>query len=85
MVVCFAPFENPEVAYAVVIPWATTNFNTYTSYNNYIAREILDAYFELKENRAKNGLLTSTAEQPILPTISEEVRNEDEEEQKVNE
>ena len=21
----FAPYENPEVAYAVVIPWVTTN------------------------------------------------------------
>lgn len=81
----YAPFENPEVAYAVVIPWATTNFSTYTSYNNYIAREILDVYFKLKETRASNGTLTSTVEQPILPTLSEEILNEDEEEQKVNE
>ena len=81
----YAPFENPEVAYAVVIPWATTNFSNYTSYNNHIAREILDVYFELKEKRASNGTLTSTVEQPILPTLSEEVLNEDEEEQKVNE
>ena len=58
------------------------NSANYTSYNNHIAREILDVYFELKEKRASNGTLTSTVEQPILPTLSEEVLNEDAEEQK---
>ncbi|MGM9951676.1 MAG: peptidoglycan D,D-transpeptidase FtsI family protein [Lysinibacillus sp.] len=81
----FAPYENPEVAYAVILPWATTNFNSYTSYNNRIAREVLDAYFELKDKRAKEGTLSSESQQKILPTISEEVLNEDEEEEKVNE
>ncbi|WP_431029801.1 peptidoglycan D,D-transpeptidase FtsI family protein [Lysinibacillus sp. LZ02] len=81
----FAPYENPEVAYAVVIPWATTNHNRYTSYNNYIAREVLDAYFALKEKRATDGKLTNTVEQDILPALSKDILDEDEEEEKVNE
>lgn len=81
----FAPYENPEVAYAVVLPWATTNFNSYQSYNNMIARDILDAYFELKEKRAGSEISSSTVNQKILPALSEEVLNEDEEEETVNE
>ncbi len=81
----FAPYENPEVAYAVVLPWATTNFNSYQSYNNMIARDILDAYFELKEKRVGSEISSSTVNQKILPALSEEVLNEDEEEETVNE
>lgn len=81
----FAPYENPEVAYAVVLPWATTNFNSYQSYNNMIARDVLDAYFELKESRAGTDISSSTASQKIQPALSEEVLNEDEEEETVNE
>ncbi|WP_413362737.1 peptidoglycan D,D-transpeptidase FtsI family protein [Lysinibacillus sp. 3P01SB] len=81
----FAPYENPEVAYAVVLPWATTNFNSYQSYNNMIARDVLDAYFELKEKRAGTDISSSTASQKIQPALSEEVLNEDEEEETVNE
>ncbi len=81
----FAPYENPEVAYAVVLPWATTSSNVPQYYNNLIARKILDAYFELKEKRAGTDISSSTASQKIQPALSEEVLNEDEEEETVNE
>ncbi len=81
----FAPYENPEVAYAVILPWATTSSKVPRYYNNLIAREVLDAYFELKDKRTKEGTLSSESQQKILPTISEEVLNEDEEEETVNE
>ncbi len=81
----FAPYENPEVAYAVILPWATTSSTVPRYYNNIIAREILDVYFELKDKRTKEGTFSSESQQKILPTISEEVLNEDEEEETVSE
>ncbi|CAM5212138.1 Cell elongation-specific peptidoglycan D,D-transpeptidase OS=Ureibacillus acetophenoni OX=614649 GN=SAMN05877842_102181 PE=3 SV=1 [Ureibacillus acetophenoni] len=62
----FAPYEDPEVAYAVMIPWASTNFNLYLPHNNEIAREILDYYFELKKKYEDTGLSSNTVEQQIL-------------------
>lgn len=82
----FAPFDNPEVAYAVVIPWVTTNLNKQLPQkNNDIAREILDYYFELKEKYAENGVSESSSTQKIMPAFSEEKLDEDEEHQTINE
>lgn len=81
----FAPYDNPEVAYAVVIPWVTTNFERSLTQNNKIAREILDYYFELKEKYAENGISESSSTQQILPAFSEDKLNEDEEQQSINE
>ncbi|SOC36256.1 peptidoglycan D,D-transpeptidase FtsI family protein [Ureibacillus acetophenoni] len=81
----FAPYENPEVAYAVVIPWASTNFNLYLDHNNQIAREVLDYYFELKKKYAENGLSSHSVEQKILPPTTDEKIDEETEEQIVEE
>ncbi len=81
----FAPYNNPEVAYAVMIPWVTTNFNIYQPHNNEIAREILDVYFELKEKYAENGISSHSVEQKILPPTTDEKIDEETEEQLVNE
>lgn len=80
----FAPYENPEVAYAVVIPWASTNFN-YLSHNNQIAREVLDVYFELKQKYEQTGITDQAVEKPILPPTTDEKIDEETEEQVVNE
>lgn len=80
----FAPYENPEVAYAVVIPWVTTS-NSYTSYNNQIAREVLDVYFELKNKYANSKISDQTVNKEILPSTTDEKIDEDTEEQMVNE
>ncbi|GEC83053.1 MULTISPECIES: peptidoglycan D,D-transpeptidase FtsI family protein [Lysinibacillus] len=76
----YAPYENPEVAYAVVIPWATTNLNQHLSNNNVIARRALDAYYELKAKYEKTKVTDNKVEQPILPAITKDKIGEDEQE-----
>ncbi|WP_017380107.1 peptidoglycan D,D-transpeptidase FtsI family protein [Paenisporosarcina sp. TG-14] len=75
----FAPFDNPEIAYAVMIPWAPYYNGQYKSTGTILAREVVDAYFEIQK---KNG----TAEQsesptllPIKPALSETEIEEDNE------
>ncbi|MER2106512.1 MAG: penicillin-binding transpeptidase domain-containing protein [Solibacillus sp.] len=80
----YAPFENPEVAYALIIPWATTNFDIYLPQGNQMAKEILDKYFELQKKYEKEGLSTSSVEQKIINT-NETKLNEDEAVETVNE
>ena len=80
----FAPYENPEVAYAVIFPWSTTNFDVHLGQANKAAREILDYYFELKEKYAEKGISTSSVEKPIIKD-SDEKLEEDEEVETVNE
>lgn len=48
--VSFAPYDNPEVAMAVVVPWAYQG-NSGPSVNNRIGKKVLDAYFDLKKER----------------------------------
>ena len=81
----FAPFDDPEIAYAVIFPWATTNFNNnYLPQANLTARELVDSYFELKNKYADEGLSTSKVEKPIIKH-SDEKLDEDEEVETVNE
>ncbi|MEO4052369.1 penicillin-binding transpeptidase domain-containing protein [Solibacillus sp. CAU 1738] len=75
----FAPYDNPEVAYAVVVPWVTTNFDVHLRQGNLMAREVLDYYFELKGKYAQEGISASSPNQKMLPAFSEEKLNEDEE------
>ena len=82
----YAPFEDPEIAYAIIYPWATTNFSNsnYLYHTNTTAREFLDAYFELKKKYAKEGLSSSKVEKPIIKDSDEQL-SEDEEVKTVNE
>ncbi|KYG57983.1 penicillin-binding transpeptidase domain-containing protein [Planococcus maritimus] len=50
----FAPYEDPEIAYAVVIPYVTTDPTKVPRTNNEIARAAADKYFELKEQRSED-------------------------------
>lgn len=81
----FAPYDNPEVAYAIIFPWATTNFNVYYPQGNQAAREILEAYFALKKEYSATGLLENVTNQKIIQDYSKELLNEDEESQMVQE
>ncbi|MFT9818064.1 peptidoglycan D,D-transpeptidase FtsI family protein [Lysinibacillus sp. NPDC056185] len=76
----FAPYENPEIAYAVVIPWATTNTGAHLTNNNVIAREAVDKYFELKAKYQAEKVTESNVKQPILPAITNDKIGEDEQE-----
>ncbi|MFE3575597.1 peptidoglycan D,D-transpeptidase FtsI family protein [Lysinibacillus sp. NPDC059133] len=75
----FAPYENPEIAYAVVIPWATTG-REHLSNNNVIARDALDKYFELKAKYNAEKVTDSNVKQPISPAITKDKIGEDEQE-----
>ncbi|MGE7675841.1 peptidoglycan D,D-transpeptidase FtsI family protein [Lysinibacillus sp. NPDC094403] len=74
----FAPYDKPEIAYAVVIPWATTNIEQHLVNNNVIAREAVDKYFELKEKYKAEKVTDSDVKQPILPAITKDKIGEDE-------
>lgn len=41
----YAPFDNPEIAFSVVVPWVDQN----SRINKNIGRRALDAYFDLKK------------------------------------
>ncbi|MFC7060642.1 peptidoglycan D,D-transpeptidase FtsI family protein [Halobacillus seohaensis] len=60
----YAPYDNPEVAFSVMVPYTGVNSNT--SINGDISRRIMDAYFGLKEERQEEGInkeLTSGEEE----------------------
>lgn len=46
----YAPYDNPEVAMAVVVPWAYQGSSGH-SMNLDIGRKVMDKYFELKEDK----------------------------------
>lgn len=46
----YAPYDNPEIAISVVVPWLTTDKS---HINLDIADDVFEAYFDLKEKRAK--------------------------------
>lgn len=66
----FAPYENPEIAYAVVIPYVTTNPKEVPRTNNEIARAAADKYFELKAQRSEDD--TNKIQPPFSGTRIDE-------------
>jgi cell division protein FtsI/penicillin-binding protein 2 len=56
-IIGYAPYDNPEVAFSVLVPWQHQNTDPYT--NKEIARRVMDKYFELKKQRAAEGKNTS--------------------------
>ncbi|WP_239587200.1 penicillin-binding transpeptidase domain-containing protein [Bacillus ectoiniformans] len=60
----YAPHDNPEVAFSVVVPWAYQGGNA-TDINKIIGRRILDKYFELKEERMENMSYELTVEKDV--------------------
>ncbi len=51
--VAYAPFDNPEIAVSVIVPYLDLDE---TSINSVITRQIFEAYFDLKEKRAKGAV-----------------------------
>jgi penicillin-binding protein A len=56
----YAPYDNPEVAMAVLVPWAYEGKEGHHA-NNDIGRKVLDAYFDLKKKRLEEGLQKENA------------------------
>ncbi|MFC0522598.1 peptidoglycan D,D-transpeptidase FtsI family protein [Pontibacillus salicampi] len=57
----YAPYNNPEVAFAVVVP-NTGIVNGQYQVNKKIGRDILDGYFELKEKRSSGDEVSQEKE-----------------------
>ncbi|WP_101844301.1 penicillin-binding protein 2 [Halobacillus sp. Marseille-P3879] len=68
----YAPYDDPEVAFSVIVPF--TGQDADTSINGEISRRILDAYFDLKEERAEDGINLELTE---ADEKVEEVENEE--------
>ncbi|MFD2133557.1 peptidoglycan D,D-transpeptidase FtsI family protein [Pseudogracilibacillus auburnensis] len=49
----YAPYDDPEVAFAVIVPQLTKKSGA--DINHKIGRQLLDTYFKLKENRSSSG------------------------------
>lgn len=56
----YAPYNDPEVAIAVIVPWAYSGRSGHSA-NLDIGRRALDAYFDLKKTREGNNLAESDA------------------------
>jgi penicillin-binding protein A len=54
----YAPYDDPEIAISVVVPWSTTDK---IHPNLEIANEVFKAYFDLKQQRANGSTSNSTA------------------------
>ncbi|WP_226036911.1 peptidoglycan D,D-transpeptidase FtsI family protein [Aquibacillus saliphilus] len=67
----YAPYEDPEVAFAVIVPNNGTMSGRYPV-NHKIGRRILDKYFELKENRIENGVEENLLEESDRKDSDEE-------------
>ncbi len=69
--VSYAPYDNPEIAMAVAVPWA---YQTKSNHMNLdIAKQVYDTYFELKAKRAQQPLPQNNSP---LPTDSEAAESE---------
>ncbi|KAB7709216.1 penicillin-binding protein [Bacillus aerolatus] len=73
----YAPYDNPEVAFSVVVPWAYQHSANSAPINNNIGRKILDKYFELKEQKAKEETSEVIIEKDIR--LKESAKDEEEE------
>jgi penicillin-binding protein A len=72
----YAPHDNPEVAMAVLVPWAYEGAEGHHA-NNEIGRRVLDAYFDLKKKRMEEGTKKENAIQKIeRPNTTARTENE---------
>ncbi|KMY50805.1 peptidoglycan D,D-transpeptidase FtsI family protein [Peribacillus loiseleuriae] len=61
----FAPAENPEVAFAVVVPWAYQGHSS-NGLNGKLAEFALDTYFDLKKTRQQADETDETTENKVV-------------------
>ncbi|WP_391116069.1 peptidoglycan D,D-transpeptidase FtsI family protein [Psychrobacillus sp. L3] len=74
----FAPFDNPEIAYALVIPWASLESNYKSSFATPIARELVDKYFEIQQKNEALKEIDSTTTPAIKPAFTNDKIDEEE-------
>ncbi|RTR35282.1 penicillin-binding protein 2 [Robertmurraya yapensis] len=76
----YAPHDNPEVAIAVVVPWAYEGHSGHSANYN-IARRALDAYFDLKKTREESKLASPSTTDNGAAEGAETEQQEQQEEQ----
>ncbi|OES44358.1 penicillin-binding protein [Domibacillus iocasae] len=62
----YAPYDNPEVAMAVVVPWAYEDSSSSIPINHNIGRRAMDKYFELKEKKVTEKPAEAVVDQEII-------------------
>jgi len=73
----YAPYDNPEVAMAVVVPWAYEGSSS-SHINHDIGRRAMDKYFELKKERASKKPAQVVIDQDIITKTDKEKSEEEE-------
>lgn len=73
----YAPYDNPEVAMAVVVPWAYEGSSS-IPINHDIGRRAMDKYFELKKERASKKPAQVVIDQDIITKTDKEKSEEEE-------
>gem|GEM_PF-15574 len=76
----YAPYDQPEVAMSIVVPWAYYGVSpSGHSPNNVIGQQVLRAYFELKEKRMKNDLEKNEDKKDETDEVNEQEEENSEE------
>ncbi|MGE8204519.1 peptidoglycan D,D-transpeptidase FtsI family protein [Heyndrickxia sp. NPDC080065] len=70
----YAPYDHPEIALSVVVPWSTTDKNMHPNLD--IADEVFKAYFDLKKKREKNDT-QSTKKEIIIDKTNKQHEGKD--------
>ncbi len=73
----FAPYDNPQIAYSTMIPWASLESVYKTNSSTPLTRELVDAYFEIMEKR-NSEQKEESLHPKIIPSISEDSIDEEE-------
>ncbi|MCA1053786.1 penicillin-binding protein 2 [Rossellomorea aquimaris] len=71
----YAPFDNPEVAYSVVVPWSHNNKDPYVNKN--IAKRAMDKYFDLKKDAEKQGYFETSVDGEVRSINGEDQQTEE--------
>lgn len=73
----YAPYNDPEVAMSVIVPWAYTGKASHTAALD-IGRSVMDAYFELKKSREETKLSNGDLTEDDDITQAEDLTNTEE-------
>ncbi|MBP2241631.1 cell division protein FtsI/penicillin-binding protein 2 [Cytobacillus eiseniae] len=67
----YAPYDNPEIAISIIVPWAYQGGKGHYA-NRMIAERVMDTYFELKKQRQQGTDDASTSEENTADTKENE-------------
>ncbi|KQL33637.1 penicillin-binding protein 2 [Psychrobacillus sp. FJAT-21963] len=77
----FAPYDNPEIAYALVIPHASLESSYKTNFSTPLARRLVDKYFEIKQKNNATSVNDATSTPLIKPAFTNTKIDEEETEE----